>query len=178
MTVETIHHAIEPVFDERSRILMLGTMPSPKSRETGFYYGHPQNRFWPVMARILGESLPQDIAGKRSMMLRNCIALWDVLASCDIEGASDASIRNPRPNDITRITTKADICAIFCTGSKSYELFMRLSADGTNAPIMKLPSTSPANASWKTDGLVQAYGDAILPYLKACPDEGKILPYR
>ena len=103
MDATTVTHEIQPVFDSRSRVLLLGTMPSPSSREQGFYYGHPQNRFWRVIAAIFDEPAPRTIEEKRDMLLRHPIALWDVLASCEIEGASDASIRDAQPNDLARI---------------------------------------------------------------------------
>ena len=109
MTLERIEHCIEPTFDERSRVLVLGTMPSPASREHGYNYGHPRNRFWQVMAALADEPIPQENERKRDFCLRHHIALWDVLASCDIEGASDASIRNAMPNDLARIASVAPI---------------------------------------------------------------------
>ena len=117
-----IVHSIPPTFDERSRVLVLGTMPSPASRELGFNYGHPRNRFWSVMAQLAGEPLPATNERKRDFCLRHHIALWDVLAECRIEGASDASIRDAVPNKLTDITRAAPIEAVFCTGAKSYEL--------------------------------------------------------
>lgn len=114
-----IVHTIPPVYDARSRVLILGTMPSPKSREQGFYYGHPQNRFWRALAAALDEPAPQTVPEKRALALRRGIALWDVLASCDIEGASDASIQNPVANDLTPILAAADIRAVFTTGRRA-----------------------------------------------------------
>ena len=122
MDAITVTHEIQPVFDSRSRVLLLGTMPSPASREQGFYYGSPQNRFWRVLAAIFDEPVPRTIEGKRDMLLRHHIALWDVLASCEIEGASDASIRDAQPNDLARIFDAADIRAVFATGTKDGEL--------------------------------------------------------
>lgn len=153
-----IVHPIPPVFDERSRVLVLGSMPSPASRELGFNYGHPQNRFWRVMARLTDEPLPDTNERKRDFCLRHHIALWDVLAECEIDGASDASIRNARPNDLADIVHAAPIEAVFCTGAKAYELYRKLGCEeACGLPAVKLPSTSPANAACSLDALTEAY---------------------
>ncbi|MBQ9043386.1 MAG: NAD(P)H-hydrate epimerase [Eggerthellaceae bacterium] len=163
---EHIEHPLEPVFDERSRVLVLGTMPSPKSREAGFYYGHPQNRFWRVLAELFDEPVATTNERRRDQLLRHHIALWDVLASCDIEGASDASIAEAVPNDFSRIFDAAPIEAVFCTGAKAAELYTRHCEAAIGMPCTKLPSTSPANATVKLDELVEAYG-CILPHLRS-----------
>ena len=165
MDATTVTHEIQPVFDSRSRVLLLGTMPSPASREQGFYYGHPQNRFWRMLAAIFDEPVPRTIEEKRDMLLRHHIALWDVLASCEIEGASDASIRDAQPNDLARIFNTADIRAIFATGTKAGELYRKLIEPTLGVPCTTLPSTSPANAKMKLADLVDAYGKALLPLL-------------
>lgn len=165
MDATTVTHEIKPVFDSRSRVLLLGTMPSPASREQGFYYGHPQNRFWRVLAAIFDEPAPRTIEEKRDMLLRHHIALWDVLASCEIEGASDASIRDAQPNDLARIFDAADIRAVFATGTKAGELYRKLIEPTLGMPCTTLPSTSPANAKMKLADLVDAYGKALLPLL-------------
>ena len=165
MDATTVTHEIQPVFDSRSRVLLLGTMPSPASREQGFYYGHPQNRFWRVLAAIFNEPAPRTIEEKRDMLLRHHIALWDVLASCEIEGASDASIRDAQPNDLARIFAVADIRAVFATGTKAGELYRKLVEPTLGVPCTTLPSTSPANAKMKLDNLADAYGKALLPLL-------------
>lgn len=165
MDATTVTHEIQPVFDSRSRVLLLGTMPSPASREQGFYYGHPQNRFWRVLGAIFDEPAPQTIEEKRDMLLRHHIALWDVLASCEIEGASDASIRDAQPNDLARIFDVADIRAVFATGTKAGELYHKLVEPTLGVPCTTLPSTSPANAKMKLDDLADAYGKALLPLL-------------
>lgn len=165
MDATTVTHEIQPVFDSRSRVLLLGTMPSPASREQGFYYGHPQNRFWRVLAAIFNEPAPRTVDEKRDMLLRHYIALWDVLASCEIEGASDASIRDAQPNDLARIFDVADIRAVFATGTKAGELYRKLIEPTLGAPCTTLPSTSPANAKMKLDDLTDAYGKALLPLL-------------
>lgn len=165
MDATTVTHEIQPVFDSRSRVLLLGTMPSPASREQGFYYGHPQNRFWRMLAAIFDEPVPRTIEEKRDMLLRHHIALWDVLASCKIEGASDASIRDAQPNDLARIFDAADIRAVFATGTKAGELYRKLIEPTLGVPCTTLPSTSPANAKMKLADLVGAYGKALLPLL-------------
>ncbi|MBB3279186.1 DNA-deoxyinosine glycosylase [Slackia isoflavoniconvertens] len=165
MDVTTVTHEIQPVFDSRSRVLLLGTMPSPASREQGFYYGHPQNRFWRVIAAIFDEPAPRTIEEKRDMLLHHHVALWDVLASCEIEGASDASIRDAQPNDLARIFDAADIRAVFATGTKAGELYRKLIEPTLGVPCTTLPSTSPANAKMKLADLVGAYGKALLPLL-------------
>lgn len=165
MDATTVTHEIQPVFDSRSRVLLLGTMPSPASREQGFYYGHPQNRFWRVIAVIFDEPAPQTIEEKRDMLLRHHVALWDVLASCEIEGASDASIRDAQPNDLAHIFDAADIRAVFATGTKAGELYRKLIEPTLGVPCTTLPSTSPANAKMKLADLVDAYGKALLPLL-------------
>ena len=116
-----------PVYDDRSRALILGTWPSPKSREMAFYYGHPQNRFWPMMAALTGEPLPvrEDIAAKKQLLLRHGLALWDTLESCTITGASDASIRDVVPNDIAGLLHKAPIRAVFCNGATAYRIYTK-----------------------------------------------------
>lgn len=154
---QTVFHTLEPVFDEHSRVLILGTMPSPRSRETGFYYNHPQNRFWRVMAAVLGEELPASNAEKKALVLRHGIALWDVLASCEIKGAGDASIRAPIPNDLDRILGAADIQTIFTTGQKAAELYRRWLLPRTGREAVALPSTSPANARMRLEELIEAY---------------------
>ena len=165
MDATTVTHEIQPVFDNRSRVLLLGTIPSPASREQGFYYGHPQNRFWRVLAAIFDEPAPRTIEEKRDMLLRHHIALWDVLASCEIEGASDASIRDAQPNDLARIFDAADIRAVFATGTKAGELYRKLIEPTLGVPCTTLPSTSPANAKMKLADLVGAYGKALLSLL-------------
>ncbi len=165
MDATTVTHEIQPVFDSRSRVLLLGTMPSPASREQGFYYGHPQNRFWRVLAAIFDEPAPRTIEEKRDMLLRHHVALWDVLASCEIEGASDASIRDAQPNDLARIFDAAEIRAVFATGTKAGELYRKLIEPTLGVPCTTLPSTSPANAKMKLADLVDAYGKALLPLL-------------
>lgn len=154
---EHIEHGIPPVFDERSEVLVLGTMPSPASREAAFFYGHPRNRFWPVLAALFDEPVPEDNAERTDLLLRHHIALWDVLASCDIRGASDASISNERPNDLMRVIGAAPIKRVFCTGATSARLYRKLCEAKCGMPAEQLPSTSPANAAWSLPRLIEAY---------------------
>lgn len=166
--MEHITHTIEPVFDTDSRILILGTMPSPKSRETQFYYGHPQNRFWKVLAAVLGEPMPQTVPEKRELLLGHRIALWDVLAECEIAGASDSSIRKPVANDLSVILDHASIQAIFTTGATAWKLYTQLQQPLTGIRAVRLPSTSPANCAINLEALTKAY-QAILPWLETNP---------
>ena len=163
--MEHIIHSIEPVFDAESRVLILGTMPSPKSREVQFYYGHPQNRFWRVLARVGGEGVPLAVPEKKAMLLRHRIALWDVLAECEITGASDSSIRNPVANDLSVILDHAPVQAVFTTGATAWKLYTRLQKPHTGIEAVRLPSTSPANCAVKMEALTEAY-KAILPWLE------------
>ena len=171
--VEHIEHGIEPVFDGRSEVLVLGTMPSPASREVAFFYGHPRNRFWPVLAALFDEPVPEDNAERTDLLLRHHIALWDVLASCDIEGASDASIANARPNDLSHILDAVPVRRVFCTGATSARLYGKLCEPDTGIAAEKLPSTSPANAAWSLPRLVEAYrpvAEAVTPFEPAALD--------
>ena len=152
-----VTHAFEPVFDRHSQILILGTFPSVKSRENQFYYGHPQNRFWKVLAKICGVPVPESIEQKRIFLLQHHIAIWDVIAECDIVGSSDSSIRNVKPNDLHMILDHAPIRQIFANGGKAYELYQKYTLSDTNREIIKLPSTSPANAAFQMDRLVQSW---------------------
>ena len=163
--MEHIIHSIEPVFDAESRVLILGTMPSPKSREVQFYYEHPQNRFWRVLAAVLGEEVPQSVPEKKAMLLRHRIALWDVLAECEITGASDSSIRNPVANDLSVILDHAPVQAVFTTGATAWKLYTRLQKPHTGIEAVRLPSTSPANCAVKMEALTEAY-KVILPWLE------------
>nr|WP_297275693.1 DNA-deoxyinosine glycosylase [uncultured Agathobaculum sp.] len=157
MNLQTVVHTIPPLYDSHSRVLLLGSIPSPKSRAVGFFYGHPQNRFWRVLAAVLGESVPQTIEEKRAMCLKHHVALWDTIARCDIAGASDTSIRNAVPNDIGKLVRESEITRIFATGGKSAELYRKLIEPALHIPITQLPSTSPANAAWSLERLIEAY---------------------
>lgn len=148
-------HELAPLYDERSCVLILGTMPSPKSREAGFYYMHPQNRFWRVLAEVLGERLTRTIAERRELCLRHNIALWDVLASCEINGASDSSIKSAVPNDIPALLKKCPITAVFTTGKKAHELYRRFFPE--LADDVCLPSSSPANRAVSEEKMLEEY---------------------
>lgn len=150
-------HPIEPIYDGKSKILILGTFPSVKSREQKFFYGHPQNRFWKVIAAIYKEPLPETVAEKKELLLSHGIAVWDVISSCDIVGSSDATITNVIPNDLSPILEKADIRQIFCNGTKSYELYQKYMFSKVKREAIKLPSTSPANAAWSIERLVDEW---------------------
>ena len=156
-----ILHPIPPVFDENSRVLILGSFPSVKSREQGFFYGHPQNRFWKVTAALFAEDAPRSIEEKRSFLLRNRIAVWDVIGSCDIVGSSDASIRNVTANDLSVILNAADIRAIFVNGKTAYAYYQKYTEPKIGRPAICLPSTSPANAAWSVERLIEAWKEIL-----------------
>ncbi len=165
---EHVTHTFGPVYDEHSELLILGSMPSVKSREQQFYYGHAQNRFWKVLAQIFDETIPQEIEKKRVFLLRNKIALWDVIASCDIVGSSDSSIKNVKENDMRVILDNANIQAIFLNGGKAYELFMKYCQHYIQKEalkLVKLPSTSPANALWSLERLTDAWKKEWMQFL-------------
>ena len=155
--MERIDHPIPPLYDRSSRILILGSFPSVKSREAMFFYGHPQNRFWPVLAAVLGCERPTTIEEKKRLALTHHIALWDAIASCEITGSSDSSIREAVPTDLTPILKTAPIRQIFCNGATSYQLYCRHQQKLTGREAVKLPSTSPANAAWSIERLTQAW---------------------
>ncbi len=167
---QKIIHQIPPVWDSESEVLILGTMPSPKSREAGFFYMHPQNRFWKVLPAVFGEALccPNNspdreaaILERRDFLLRHHIALWDVLASCQISGAADSSIKNARPNDFDEILGHSKIKRLFCTGKTAWSLWEKTCAEKYEEPyqltVECLPSTSPANAGCSLEKLIEAY---------------------
>lgn len=147
-------HTIDPVYDENSKILILGSFPSVKSREAQFFYGHKQNRFWKVVSAIVGEECPVTVEEKKAMLLRNGIAVWDVIKSCDIDGSSDSSIRNVTPNDFTEILLKTRVEKIFTNGNAAHMLFKRYNPD---LRAHKLPSTSPANAAFSPERLIDEW---------------------
>ena len=160
-----IHHPFAPVFDVSSRALVLGTFPSVKSRENAFYYGHPQNRFWPLMALLFNQAIPQTVEEKTALLLARHIALWDVIASCDIAGSADGSIRNPVPNDIPALLKQAPIHAIYANGQTAAMLYRRWCQPQTGVPIIALPSTSSANAHFSPKELSSAWeplADSVL----------------
>lgn len=150
-----MEHIFEPIYDEDSRILILGSFPSVKSREKKFYYGHPQNRFWKVLANVLEEEIPESIEEKKSMLLKHHIAIWDVIARCTITGSSDASIKEVEVNDVSEILRKSRITTIYTNGGKAYELYHKYVEDKAGIKAIKLQSTSPANAAWKIERLCE-----------------------
>lgn len=156
--LESINHTLSPWVDAQSRVLVLGTMPSPKSRQTATYYGNPQNRFWKTLAALWQASVPQGADACRAFALARRIALWDVLASCVIDGASDASIREPIANDIATLLAQYPIRHVFTTGAKAHALYKSLIYPQTQLLPTALPSPSPANrAHWPDEALVEAY---------------------
>ncbi len=163
--MEKVYHTFGPVYFEDARVLILGSIPSPKSREIGFYYGHPQNRFWQVMEILFQCELRQkSIAEKTAFLKEKKIALWDVLQQCDIEGASDSSIRNPVPNPLEMIVHSAPIQAVFATGATAGKMYQKYCEEKVGMPCRILPSTSPANCRYTLAQLVEEYGE-ILKYL-------------
>ena len=155
--MNTVQHPFGPLFNENSRVLILGSFPSVKSREQNFFYGHPQNRFWKVIAAIFDQPVPENIEEKKHIILTNGMALWDSIASCEITGSSDASIRNARANDIGIILNNCNIERIYCNGRKSYELYCKYIEPQTGREAVCLPSTSPANAQWTLEKLIEAW---------------------
>lgn len=159
-------HRIAPVYDENSRILILGSLPSPASRSFGFFYGHGQNIFWPLLAQLLGQPNPEPtIEARRDFVLARGIALWDVLAEGEIIGADDSSIRGARANDFTPILEKADVRAIFTTGKAAYRYYTALAQPQTGREAIYLPSTSPANRAAQKKPEFMAAWRQILTYL-------------
>ena len=167
---QQLTHEFSPVYDKHSKILILGTFPSVKSREQQFYYGHPQNRFWKVLSHITKEPAPTAVEEKKHLLLSHGIAVWDVIQSCEIIGSSDSSIRNVVPADIPRLLQHCPITAIFGNGNKACELFEKYSVPALKdyteiCQIQKLPSTSPANAAWSLQRLCDYWQDKLSHYL-------------
>ena len=154
-----LYHPFGPLYNKESRILILGSFPSVKSREQNFFYGHPQNRFWKVIAALYEQPLPQTIEEKKQLILDNGLALWDSIASCEITGSSDSSIKNARANDITVILDSCNIERIYCNGRKSHELYRKYIEPATGRTAVCLPSTSPANAQWSLEKLIGAWAE-------------------
>ena len=148
-------HNIPPVYDKNSKILILGSFPSVKSREAAFFYGHPQNRFWKVLSGVLEDKCPETTADKRAFLLKHNIAVWDVLGKCDIEGSADSTIKNAAPNDISIILKNADIKKIFVNGGAAERFFLKYHMD---LEAYRLPSTSPANAAYSLKRLIEEWG--------------------
>ncbi len=160
-TYRHIAHGFDPVFDGCSRILILGSFPSVLSRANEFYYGNPQNRFWRVLASYLGIDAPQTIDEKRRMLLEHGIALWDVIAECDIKGSSDASIKNVRANDVAGLLADSDVRAVICNGACAGRLYHKYLEYACGLEARVLPSTSPANAAWNVERLTNAWSEAL-----------------
>ena len=165
METAKLVHPFPPLWDAGSRVLILGSFPSVKSREAAFFYAHPQNRFWPLLAALFDAPVPGTAAEKRALVLGNRLALWDVVGRCEISGSSDASIRDAKANDLRPILAGADIRAIFCNGGTSWGLYQKLCRSALGRDAGKLPSTSPANARWTLEALTNTWRGAILPFL-------------
>ena len=159
-----IVHPLPPLYDGNSKILILGSFPSVKTREMGFFYGHPQNRYWKVLSGILEDDFPETVEERRNFLLRHHIAAWDVIYECDIVGSSDASIRNVTPTDLRPILDAAPIRQIYVNGKTAEKMYKKYTEPVTDRPCVCLPSTSPANAVWSLQRLAAAW-DSITPYL-------------
>lgn len=153
----TEKHNIPPLYDEHSRVLVLGSFPSVKSREARFFYGHPQNRFWRVVSAVVGEKCPVTTEEKKELLLKNGIAVWDVIKSCEITGSSDSTIKNAVPNDLSEIFAAANIEAVFCNGKASYLMYRKYQEKQTGRTAELLPSTSPANAVYGIERLIEEW---------------------
>ena len=165
MEYQELTHTFDPIYNRDSKILILGSFPSVKSREIDFYYGHPQNRYWKVLANILDVAVPETPEEKRKMLLDNHIAIWDVIHSCSIIGSSDSSIKDVVVNDFSDILLNSQVKTIYVNGGKAYDLYHKYAEKTTGIKAIKLPSTSPANAAWKLDRLCEAWGNVIKPAL-------------
>ena len=152
-----INHPFPPLYNKDSKILILGSFPSVKSREQNFFYAHPQNRFWRVISEVLGSDVPETVEQKKQLLLQNGIALWDVIASCDITGSSDSSIINVKVYDLSHILTYADIRQIFVNGRTAEKYFRKYIKPAINTDAICLPSTSPANAAWSVKHLAEEW---------------------
>ena len=152
-----IVHPFGPLYDAHSEILILGSLPSVKSREQNFFYGHPQNRFWPLLAALFGEAAPVTVEEKKALALRHHVALWDTIYSCDIVGSSDSSIRNVTPTDLRSILEQSCVRRIFCNGGTSGRYFRQYQSGILRMEATVLPSTSPANAAWTMERLLAAW---------------------
>ena len=155
--MEILKHTFAPIYNKDSRILILGSFPSVKSRENNFYYGHPQNRFWKVVAGVLGKKVPVSIEEKKELLLSSHIAIWDVIASCSIHGSSDSTIKDVVVNDFSQVLADSAIETIYVNGNKAYELYHKYAEPVTGIPAVKLPSTSPANAAWSVERLCESW---------------------
>lgn len=154
---ERIIHPFEALYNENSKVLILGSFPSVKSREVSFFYGHPRNRFWKVIPALFGEEEPVTIEKKKELILRRNLALWDSIHSCEITGSSDSSVRNVVPNDISKIIGNSKVSKVFCNGALSHKMYMKYIFPDTKIEAVKLPSTSPANAAYSLDKLIEEW---------------------
>lgn len=154
-------HPFPPVYDSQSHILILGSFPSVKSRETNFFYGHPRNRFWKLIARLVEEKTPTTIEEKKEMLLTHHIAIWDVIASCEIQGSSDSSIKNVVANDLSKLLKEAKIVQIYGNGATACKFYKKYIYKKTGREIIQLPSTSPANAAWSEDRLYEKWKEIL-----------------
>ena len=157
-----VKHPFPPLYDENSQILILGSFPSVKSREVKFFYGHPQNRFWKVVADVFDEKIPETIEDKKSLILKNHLALWDVISECEITGSSDASIKNAKANDISIVLKDSSIKKIIVNGKTAERLYIKYIEPITGIKAVVMPSTSPANAAWSLDRLIEAWADELI----------------
>lgn len=163
---QTIRHPLQPLYNQHSKILILGSFPSVKTREYGFFYGHPQNRFWPLLEELFQTDLSQDITERKQFLLDKQIAVYDTIYQCDIIGSSDASIKNVVPADLSVIFDAAPIQAVFCNGGTAYKYFQRYQAEDLGFEANKLPSTSPANARYRLDDLLEPWRVILEPLSK------------
>ncbi len=155
--MQQLVHPIPPLYDSRADTLILGSFPSVKSRQAAFFYHHPQNRFWRVLAALYDAPLPQTIPEKKALILENRLALWDAIGQCEIEGSQDGSIRAVVPNDLTALMQETCIQRIFCNGAAAYTYYVRDLQEKTGIAAVRLPSTSPANAAWTLPRLIEAW---------------------
>ena len=158
---QQLSHEFEPVYNQESKILILGTFPSVKSREGKFYYGHPQNRFWKLLARLTNWPQPTTIPEKKEMLLKNNIAIWDVIQSCEIAGSSDSSIKNVIANDLTQVLSDSSITRIYANGKTAEKLYNKYVKPQTGIDVVPLPSTSPANAAYSLDRLAASWAKIL-----------------
>lgn len=157
-----VEHPIHPVYDKNSKILILGSFPSVKSREANFFYGHPQNRFWKVLSVVFETEVPTTVEEKRGFLLEHHVAVWDVIHSCEIVGSSDSSIKNVVPNDLSEILSTAQIEQIFVNGKKAEQFYKKYIEKEIDRKAICLPSTSPANAAWNVEKLVGEWKQILL----------------
>lgn len=156
-----VKHPFEPIYDEDSEILVLGSFPSVTSRERAFYYAHPKNRFWKVMSAVFSQEVPQSVSEKKEFLLRNHIAVWDVINRCDIEGSSDSSIKNVVVNDLSKVLEQTKIRRIYANGKTAQKLYEKYLLNKTGFPIVLLPSSSPANAAYSLERLIAIWTTAL-----------------